>query len=385
MIKKNFFKQDSIFNDLFGIIIITIILLSIGLIGIWDITSISQGFVNHTFVKRQLIYFFSGLITFFVVIKMRNRIEQFSGLLFLVSIFLFFLPLIPGFWNTNTPYGTVNHIRILGSQICVDYWIILLILPFLANKIQQIYLKNNKYLSMIYLCLGLMTVNFFLICRSDVAMLLLFDSIAILMLMCSPLTKKEKLIISFFIIGLPLLHAINLFYYQLTSTQFYINDFYFKPWWDELHMAIKLFASSDVEAGGFWGLGFGSYQVTQRLLIKWQTLEHYILQVTVKQFGLVGLFCVINLYLLIAFNRIKNIVSSQDGFERCLKIGALSFIVLQALSNILKTTNVFSFAGAYIPPFIGFGVDGMTSNFFCLGLLFWSTSKKAKSKIISLV
>ena len=248
----------------------------------------------------------------------------------------------------------------------------LMTLPFLTTNIYAISTKDMSAFKMRLLNMWIVIMNLCFMFQPDASILLLFDLIILILVATSSLTNKEKITISFFTIGVPLIFIIKIIFFD--HYQWQLNRLLSVYNWQDNRETFGYqtwLALLDFKAGGLWGSGFGSYQAEHPFkYIKWMTISHYILQITGKQFGLVGLLCVINLYFLITLNRIKHIAGSKNLIDRSIKVGALSFIMLQAMFNIIRTTNLVPFVGYYTPPFIGFGFHSMVSSFFALGLLF---------------
>ena len=117
--------------------------------------------------------------------------------------------------------------------------------------------------------------------------------------------------------------------------------------------------------GGIGGVGLGNGQLKQTIPAP-QTDTIY---ATIgEETGLIGALVVVALYAYFAYRGIRISILAKDMFGKLLAAGITSYLVIQALLNMLSVTNVIPFTGVPLP-FISFGGSSLVVNLLAVGIL----------------
>ena len=87
-----------------------------------------------------------------------------------------------------------------------------------------------------------------------------------------------------------------------------------------------------------------------------------------EEWGLIGAFIVIILYVLIMIFGIDVSYSTTDPYGRMLAIGIVALIVVQAFLNMAITVGLTPVTGLPLP-LVSYGGSSMISNYIAIGLL----------------
>jgi len=107
-----------------------------------------------------------------------------------------------------------------------------------------------------------------------------------------------------------------------------------------------------VGSGGLWGRGFG--QSIQKFNYLPEPIGDSIFAVAGEEFGFVGAFSIVILFLIFAVRGLKIASNVQDGFGRLLCLGIVIMITSQAFVNIGAMVGVLPLSGITLP-FISHG------------------------------
>ena len=118
--------------------------------------------------------------------------------------------------------------------------------------------------------------------------------------------------------------------------------------------------------GGWLGLGLGASRQ------KWGSLAEahtdYILAVTGEELGFIGLFVVLALFATFGFAGFRIAMRSTDRFARFAAAGVTSWLMFQALVNILVVLRCLPVAGVPLP-FLSYGGSAMIASLCGVGVL----------------
>jgi cell division protein FtsW len=118
-------------------------------------------------------------------------------------------------------------------------------------------------------------------------------------------------------------------------------------------------------SGGVVGRGFGN-----SIQKNWLPAPHTdsILAVIGEEWGLLGTFTVLALFLVIAYRGTRIALTAPDRFSRLLAAGITSWITFQALLNFAVITSSVPFTGVPLP-FISYGGTSLIISMTAIGIL----------------
>ena len=129
-----------------------------------------------------------------------------------------------------------------------------------------------------------------------------------------------------------------------------------------------------IGSGGLFGLGLGNSR--QKYLYLPEPQNDFIFAVLAEELGFCGCVIVILLYALFIWRGIVIAMKSQDMFGTLVAIGLTTMIGLQALINIAVVTNTIPVTGMPLP-FFSYGGSAMLADLIAVGILL-SVSRNRK-------
>ncbi len=146
------------------------------------------------------------------------------------------------------------------------------------------------------------------------------------------------------------------------------SDFIGKGW----QINQSLFA---IGSGGMFGLGLGNSK--QKYLYLPEPQNDFIFAVLAEELGFFGSVLVILLFILFIWRGVVIAMKAQDTFGSLIAIGVTTMIGLQALINLAVVTNTIPVTGMPLP-FFSYGGSAMIANLMAIGLLL-SVSRNSKT------
>jgi len=118
--------------------------------------------------------------------------------------------------------------------------------------------------------------------------------------------------------------------------------------------------------GGVLGLGLGASK--QKYLYLPAPSTDFIFAIIGEEWGLVGTLTVVALFLVIAYQGYRIAISAPDTFSGLLACGLTTWLVAQALINMMVVTALLPVTGIPLP-FISAGGSALTINLVAVGIL----------------
>jgi cell division protein FtsW len=119
-------------------------------------------------------------------------------------------------------------------------------------------------------------------------------------------------------------------------------------------------------AGGEWGVGLGAGR--QKMFYLPQAHTDFVFAVVGEEFGVVGAFAVIGLFIVILWRGMRIAHEEPDPFGSLLAVGLTSLLSLQALINIAVVIGLIPTKGLPLP-FLSYGGTSMVVSMATLGAL----------------
>ena len=129
-----------------------------------------------------------------------------------------------------------------------------------------------------------------------------------------------------------------------------------------------------IGSGGLFGLGLGNSR--QKYLYLPEPQNDFIFSVLAEELGFIGSIFVIILFAMFVWRGIVIAIKAEDNFGTLIAVGITTMIGLQALINIAVVTNTIPVTGMPLP-FFSYGGSAMLADLMAVGILL-SVSRNSK-------
>jgi cell division protein FtsW len=150
--------------------------------------------------------------------------------------------------------------------------------------------------------------------------------------------------------------------YQLERIQSFLNPFS-DPLGAGYNAVQSLFA---LALGGLTGVGLGESR--QKFLYLPAPSTDFIFAIIGEEWGLVGTLVVVALFVVIAYQGYRVAIAAPDTFSGLLACGITTWLVVQALINMMVVTALLPVTGIPLP-FLSAGGSALTINLAAVGIL----------------
>ena len=150
--------------------------------------------------------------------------------------------------------------------------------------------------------------------------------------------------------------------YQLERVQTFLDPFR-DPLGSGYNTIQALFA---LALGGITGLGLGESR--QKFLYLPAPSTDFIFAIIGEEWGLVGTLTVVALFVVIAYQGYRIAITAPDTFSGLVACGITTWLVVQALINMMVVTALLPVTGIPLP-FISAGGSALTINLAAVGIL----------------
>jgi cell division protein FtsW len=150
--------------------------------------------------------------------------------------------------------------------------------------------------------------------------------------------------------------------YQLERIQSFLNPFS-DPLGAGYNAVQSLFA---LALGGLTGVGLGESK--QKFLYLPAPSTDFIFAIIGEEWGLVGTLVVVALFVVIAYQGYRVAITAPDTFSGLLACGITTWLVVQALINMMVVTALLPVTGIPLP-FLSAGGSALTINLAAVGIL----------------
>ena len=344
------------------ILFFTVIILTIfGLIMIYSASSVwSEYKFNDSFhyFKYQLVFIIIGILIMLFTSKIDYKTYyENSNKILLICFILLILVLIPGIGSIRNGSRSWFGIGPFGIQ------------PSEAAKLGMIiftskYLTNsNKFLKsykkgVFPILIILFTLFALIMLQPDLGTGTILVLSIIVLLFIAGVNMK-------FFIGIGILGLIGIIVliviapYRMDRITSFID-----PWSDALGTGFQsLYA---VGPGGLLGNGFLNSIQKQFYLPEPQT--DFIFSIIAEEFGVVGAFIVVGLFIIILYRGIKIALDTKDSFSKYLAFGMTFQIIFQAIMNLMVVIGLIPVTGVTLP-FISYGGSSLLISMASIGIL----------------
>ena len=350
----------------FLVLVPTVLLLALGMMMVLSASSVlgSVRFGDaYYFVKRQVFFLAVGGAAAFVLSRCNVRALKVLGWgLVIAALTLQILTFTPLGWgeakgNRNWVQFGTSFFRIQPSELA-KLAIIVWGADLLARK--QKLLDQPKHLLVPFVPVSLLLISL-VVLQHDLGTGMIMGAIVVAMLWYVGASWK-------ILAGIGVTVAVAVIGLVATSGNRmgrilgYLNA-------DHDTMGVNLQPMRGVFAlasGGWWGLGLGGSRQ------KWGSLAEahtdYVLAIVGEELGLIGTLLVLSLFLVLGYAGFRIALRSDLIFCRYLAAGVTSWLMIQALVNIMVVLKMIPVLGVTLP-LLSYGGSGLMANLAAIGML----------------
>ena len=349
----------------FGLFVITITLLCIGLVMVASASSyhalIYYGDSNHLFI-RQLFFAIAGVIAMIIISKIDYRkYKKWSYLGFIIAAILLFLVI--------TPLGVTRNgaQRWLGIGETFQFQPSEIMKPVLVMAIATYLSRNTKKLNdfkgYIVPLIMLLIVGLLMYFQKHMSGLLVLGVAAISVIFASGIKLKAKTVIAAVILvvlaGTAFIFADSFRLQRIFSFLNPEQDIQDGNW----QAAQSLYA---IGSGGLFGRGLG--QSRQKYLWLPEAQNDFIFSILGEELGFLGAAIVLGLFVCIVFKGYKIAMTCRDFYGSLIAAGLTSIFAIQIIVNIAVVTCTMPVTGMPLP-FFSYGGTSLFINLCSMGIL----------------
>jgi len=348
----------------FVIFLVTVLLLSIGIIMVFSSSAIRAG-VEHNdafhFLKRQLIWALIGLAGMFSVMNIDYfRYKKWANVLLIINLLLLVLVLIPGV-----------GIEIKGSRRWLGFGPMTLtpsemmkisLIIFMAKSLSMNHDKVKFFFRGVVPHLGvLMLVCLLIMLQPDLGTTVAIAGTVFLMLVAAGARAGQLWGMALAGIGV-VSAAIAIAPYRMQRVIAFMDPWKYASTWG-FQTIQSLYA---IGSGGLFGMGLGRSR--QKFFYLPEQHTDFIFAILGEELGFIGSALIVTLFLLFVWRGLKIALTTQDTFGSLLAVGITTGIVFQAIINMGVVTGSLPVTGITLP-FISSGGSSLLFTLIGVGIL----------------
>lgn len=339
------------------------VLILIGLVMIYSSSMIWAEYKTGNqfyYLIRQAIFLFIGTIVFFITQKIPLSLyKKYSNHLFIFSIILLILVLIPGIGSVRggaRSWIGFKEFSIQPAEL-VKITSIIFTSKVLANNPKM--MSNNKdfylYLLIIIFVFGLILLQPDFGTGAVLTLSLLF------MLFIGGVQIKNIILGGILaVIGVAIM--IIMAPYRMERIISYLD-----PWSDPLGSGFQIIQSLyAISPAGLFG--YGLFNSRQKYYYLPEPQNDFIFSILVEELGIIGGALVILLFFYLIFTGYKIAKYSKDSFSSYLAFGFSSLLFIQVFINISVVIGLIPVTGVTLP-FISYGGSSLIISMFMMGIM----------------
>jgi cell division protein FtsW len=345
-----------------GLLLIVFVLAAFGIAMCYSASAVyamqTFGDAFH-FLKRQLLWFFAGIVLMLAVQEIDYRqYQNHTGFMLIISFVLLLIVLIPGLGHNAK--GSARWIDLFFFKMQPSEFVKIVMVIYLVKVFSSEHGGNHVVQMLIPLFIvAVMFVMILIQPDFGTAMDLLFVSVVILFVSGFPF----RYIASLAVISIPM-------FYLLVYQVDYRRDrlvAYFDPWKDRFGDGYHIIQSFIAfKKGGFLGVGLGFG--TQKIKRLPEPHTDFIFAVIAEEMGLMGTMVMVILFCLLFIRAVQISLEAPDEFGRLLAVGLGLLITVQAFINMGVVTGVIPTTGIPLP-FVSYGGSSFLSSMIAVGIL----------------
>jgi len=351
-------------NPDFILIVVTLMLLSIGLIMVYSASAIWAAYKfddSFFFVKRQMLFAGIGVFAMFFIMNINYWTwRTWAKVLVIVCFILLIAVLIPGIGMERN--GSRSWIGVGAFSIQPSEFMKLAMIAFLAKFLSE----QQKYITTI---------------KKGLAPSLGLVFLAFGMIMLQPdlgtgTVMVGTCVVMIFVAGARIIHFVWLglmgvagFVVLVLSAPYRIKRItsFLDPWEDPLGSGFQIIQSLlAIGPGGLFGLGLG--QSRQKFFYLPEPQTDFIFAIISEELGFIGGSFVILLFALLLWRGIRIALGAPDLYGSFVAVGIISMVAIQVMINIGVVSGLIPVTGITLP-FLSYGGSSLTLMLMAIGVL----------------
>ena len=344
---SNFFKIDA---KLFSMI------MAVTFLGLITIYSNSDG--DYNLVIKQLVRIGIGITAMVLLAQIKpDTFRLFAPGLYFVTILLLVLVLFFGVGKSASRWLDFYFVRFQPSEL-MKIVVPLMLAWYYADKPLP-----PKFIYLIVASIIILLPTFLILKQPDLGTALLIAMSGAITILLAGMSLKFFLTASISLIALVPVLWMNMHQYQKQRVLTF-----FSPESDPLGSGYHLMQSKiALGSGGFFGKGFLAGTQSKLQFLPEHSTD-FIFSAFGEEFGFIGTFILMLLYLFIALRGLSISIKATDNFARILT-GTLSLtIFLYVLVNVGMVIGYLPVVGAPLP-FMSYGGTSMLTLFSAIGII----------------
>ncbi len=343
-------------------------LMAFGIIMVYSASAFYADKFRHDhlfYLKRQLLWVFSGIICMIVAYKFPyEKLQRKSWVLILISLSL----LVYLHASGSGRWMNVGFFHIQVSDIAR-----LSLIIFLADSL----VRKEQYLSgfsqgFLPHILYILLLAGLIVAQPDFSSAFMLTLIGMSMLFVAPVPLR------FFLAGIMVIAPAGALLIKISSYKFDRIIAFLHPESDLLGKGYQINQSLiSLGAGGITGVGFA--QSNQKLFFLPEAHTDFIFSIIGEEWGFIGTILILVLFLLLMYRGIFIIKKIPDKFSKYMAFGLTANIILYALINMMVAAHLAPPTGLPLP-FISYGGSSMITSSITAGLLL-NISARAFSQV----
>lgn len=342
-----------------------VMLIVIGIIMIYSASAIfADQHLNDAmfFLKRQLLYFFIGLVLCFGMMCIPpEKLERYSRIIMLFSIVLLILVFVP--FLSREASGARRWLRIYNFNFQpAEFSKIALVIYFSAYlKRRMSLMRRGSFVVLIPPLFVLGVLSLLIVIQPDLGSVILLFFITGLLFFVAGIRYR-------YIVSFSLACAI-FFYFAVIKVPYRMARItaYLDPWHDPRGTGFQIIQSFlAFGLGGVHGVGLGCS--TQKLFYLPQSYTDFIFSIMAEEGGFVVTGLVIILYIFMFIQGMLIALRQMDVFRRMVAFSLCLMIIFQAILNIFVTMGLIPTKGLPLP-FVSFGGSSLIINMMAIGII----------------
>jgi len=355
------------------LLIVTLLLMAIGVMMVYSSSAIfaQERYQDSLyFLKRNVAFASAGLILMFIATRINYQIYyKLTYPLLITTLFLMVLTFVPGLGHRAG--GAQRWIGVAGFTLQpseIAKWSVIVFMAYsLAKKKEK--MKDFK----VGFLPAVTIVGFILGCillQKDLGTAFVIAVVSIIMFFIGG-TRISYLAAGF-------IAAVPALYFLIFSVDYRRKRIlaFLDPWEHQRDEGFQIIQSYVAfNSGGLTGAGLG--QGKQKLFYLPAAHTDFIFSVLGEELGLIGVFCVILLFMVFMFRGIKIALKAPDLFGTYLAIGITALVTTQALINFGVVMGLLPTKGLPLP-FISHGGTALMVMSILVGILLNISSQAQK-------
>ena len=353
-------KIDILKNIEWGILICTIILVLIGMIGLYSATQ-NTGYQE---MKKQILWFTISIpIILFIILLDYEIFVKISPILFGISIVLLIAVLFTAPVNGATSWFNIGPFTFQPSEFTKIAMVL-----FTANVMVKVQRKSreeiNRFPKLLLVISTVLLLVILIIVQPDYGTAMVFLVALIFMLFVAGIDRKYIITsIVFMVVMLPLLYFFILPAHAKARIDVFLN-----PDLDPRGAGYNIIQSKlAIGAGQIFGMGLLKGNQTQLGYLYPKTTD-FIFAVIGEEMGFVVASIVIILYVILITKAIKVAKTAKDDAGAYIAAGIAGIFFFHMVENIGMTMGLLPITGIPLP-FVSYGGSSMLTNLILVAIL----------------